>query len=64
MVLAVLEPQTTPPLRAAAGTVTFDWNYSSNDSPGFDGFGYLLRRQASPSWLIVVVRAGHRRLTS
>ncbi|TRU81693.1 MAG: PEP-CTERM sorting domain-containing protein [Microcystis novacekii Mn_MB_F_20050700_S1] len=27
---------------AAAGTVTFDWNYSSNDSPGFDGFGYLL----------------------
>ncbi|MFM7279041.1 MAG: PEP-CTERM sorting domain-containing protein [Microcystis aeruginosa] len=27
---------------AAAGTVTFDWDYSTNDEPGFDGFGYLL----------------------
>ncbi|MFM7875379.1 MAG: PEP-CTERM sorting domain-containing protein [Microcystis panniformis] len=27
---------------AAAGTVTFDWDYSTNDDPGFDGFGYLL----------------------
>jgi hypothetical protein len=27
---------------AAAGTVTFDWNYSSSDDPGWDGFGYLL----------------------
>ncbi|CAO5042838.1 PEP-CTERM protein-sorting domain-containing protein [Microcystis aeruginosa] len=27
---------------AAAGTVTFDWNYSSADSPPWDGFGYLL----------------------
>ncbi|MDB9423412.1 PEP-CTERM sorting domain-containing protein [Microcystis aeruginosa CS-564/01] len=27
---------------AAAGTVTFNWNYSTNDSPNYDGFGYLL----------------------
>jgi len=27
---------------AAAGTVTFDWNYSTNDGPFFDPFGYLL----------------------
>jgi hypothetical protein len=27
---------------AAAGTVTFDWDYSTADDPGFDGFGYLL----------------------
>ncbi|MFM7476545.1 MAG: PEP-CTERM sorting domain-containing protein [Microcystis aeruginosa] len=27
---------------AAAGTVTFDWDYSTNDEPGYDGFGYLL----------------------
>ncbi|BCU14669.1 PEP-CTERM sorting domain-containing protein [Microcystis aeruginosa] len=28
---------------AAAGTVTFDWNYSTNDiNPLFDPFGYLL----------------------
>ncbi len=27
---------------AAAGTVTFDWNYSTNDGPFFDRFGYLL----------------------
>jgi len=25
-----------------AATVTFDWDYTSNDSPGFDSFGYLL----------------------
>ncbi|NCT43332.1 MAG: PEP-CTERM sorting domain-containing protein [Microcystis aeruginosa G11-09] len=27
---------------AAAGTVTFDWDYSTNDGPFFDPFGYLL----------------------
>jgi hypothetical protein len=27
---------------AAAGTVTFDWNYSTSDFPDVDGFGYLL----------------------
>jgi len=27
---------------AAAGTVTFDWNYSTADDPFFDPFGYLL----------------------
>ena len=27
---------------AAAGTVTFNWDYSSDDSPVFDGFAYLL----------------------
>ncbi len=27
---------------AAAGTVTFDWNYSTADEPFFDPFGYLL----------------------
>jgi hypothetical protein len=27
---------------AAAGTVTFDWNYSTADGPFFDPFGYLL----------------------
>jgi hypothetical protein len=27
---------------AAAGTVTFNWNYSTNDGPFFDPFGYLL----------------------
>lgn len=27
---------------AAAGTVTFDWNYSTADGPFWDTFGYLL----------------------
>jgi hypothetical protein len=27
---------------AAAGTVTFDWNYSTTDGPFWDPFGYLL----------------------
>ncbi|MBE9090622.1 PEP-CTERM sorting domain-containing protein [Microcystis aeruginosa LEGE 11464] len=27
---------------AAAGTVTFDWNYSTADEPFWDPFGYLL----------------------
>jgi hypothetical protein len=27
---------------AAAGTVTFDWDYSTDDGPLFDPFGYLL----------------------
>jgi len=27
---------------AASGPVSFNWNYSTEDSPGFDGFGYLL----------------------
>ncbi|NCR70594.1 MAG: PEP-CTERM sorting domain-containing protein [Microcystis aeruginosa LG13-12] len=27
---------------AAAGTVTFNWNYSTADGPFFDRFGYLL----------------------
>ena len=27
---------------AAAGTVTFDWDYSTDDDPLFDPFGYLL----------------------
>lgn len=27
---------------AAAGTVTFDWDYSTNDGPFYDRFGYLL----------------------
>ena len=27
---------------AAAGTVTFDWNYSTADGPFWDPFGYLL----------------------
>ena len=27
---------------AAAGTVTFDWNYSTTDGPVWDPFGYLL----------------------
>ncbi|TRT88846.1 MAG: PEP-CTERM sorting domain-containing protein [Microcystis aeruginosa Ma_OC_H_19870700_S124] len=27
---------------AAAGTVTFNWNYSTNDVPFLDPFGYLL----------------------
>ncbi|MDN3725361.1 HYR domain-containing protein [Aequorivita sp. SDUM287046] len=25
-----------------AAAITFDWDYTSNDSPGFDSFGYLL----------------------
>lgn len=27
---------------AGAGKVRFDWSYTTNDLPGFDGFGYLL----------------------
>ena len=33
---------TTNYTTTAAGTVTFDWNYSTNDGPLLDRFGYLL----------------------
>jgi hypothetical protein len=38
---------------AAAGTVTFDWNYSTPDAPFWDPFGYLLNgsfTQVTDNW--------------